>query len=66
MVWVVAMVALIAHHCITNLMKLQEAGTAVTLGFLRLSSIAIIDVNYHDEAFEIVLILGFFLYCLAI
>lgn len=55
---VVGITALTAHYCITNAMKLAEAGIVVTLDFLRLPLIAVIGVIFYNEAFEFAVILG--------
>jgi len=55
---IVGITALTAHYCITNAMKLAEAGIVVTLDFLRLPLIAIVGVIFYKEAFEVAVILG--------
>tara|TARA_R110002095_G_scaffold38260_2_gene35607 strand:- start:94 stop:960 length:867 start_codon:yes stop_codon:yes gene_type:complete len=55
---VIGITALTAHYCITNAMKLAEAGIVVTLDFLRLPLIAVVGVIFYNEAFEIAVILG--------
>ena len=55
---VIGMTALTGHYCITNAMKLAEAGIVVTLDFLRLPLIAVVGVIFYKEAFEVVVILG--------
>jgi drug/metabolite transporter (DMT)-like permease len=55
---VVGITALTAHYCITNAMKLAEAGIVVTLDFLRLPLIAVVGVIFYNEAFDVVVILG--------
>jgi len=55
---VVGITALTAHYCITNAMKLAEAGIVVTLDFLRLPLIALVGVIFYREAFEAAVILG--------
>ncbi|MFT5395977.1 MAG: drug/metabolite transporter (DMT)-like permease [Gammaproteobacteria bacterium] len=55
---VVGITALTAHYCITNAMKLTEAGIVVTLDFLRLPLIAVVGVIFYNEAFEVAVILG--------
>ena len=55
---VIGMTALTGHYCITNAMKLAEAGIVVTLDFLRLPLIAIVGVIFYKEAFEVAVILG--------
>jgi drug/metabolite transporter (DMT)-like permease len=50
--------ALTGHHCITNAMKLAEAGIVVTLDFLRLPLIAIAGVIFYNEPFEVTVLLG--------
>ncbi len=54
----VGITALTAHYCITNAMKLAEAGIVVTLDFLRLPLIAVVGVIFYNEAFEFAVILG--------
>ena len=46
----VGITALTGHHCITNAMKLAEAGIVVTLDFLRLPLIAVAGVIFYNEA----------------
>ncbi len=55
---VVGITALTGHYCITNAMKLAEAGIVVTLDFLRLPLIAVVGVIFYNEAFEFAVILG--------
>lgn len=55
---VVGLTALTAHYCITNAMKLADAGVVVTLDFLRLPLIAVVGVIFYNEAFEIAVIVG--------
>ena len=55
---IVGITALTAHYCITNAMKLAEAGIVVTLDFLRLPLIAVVGVIFYNEAFEFAVILG--------
>lgn len=55
---IVGVTALTAHYCITNAMKLAEAGIVVTLDFLRLPLIAVVGVIFYNEAFEVAVILG--------
>jgi drug/metabolite transporter (DMT)-like permease len=55
---VIGITALTAHYCITNAMKLAEAGIVVTLDFLRLPLIALVGVIFYNETFEIAVILG--------
>ena len=55
---IVAITALLAHYCITNAMKLSEAGIVVTLDFLRLPLIVGVGVVFYDEAFESAILLG--------
>ncbi len=47
---VVGITALTGHYCITNAMKLAEAGIVVTLDFLRLPLIAVAGVIFYNEA----------------
>jgi len=54
----VGITALTAHYCITNAMKLADAGIVVTLDFLRLPLIAVVGVIFYNEAFEVTVILG--------
>jgi len=55
---IVGITALTAHYCITNAMKLADAGIVVTLDFLRLPLIAVVGVIFYNEAFEFAVILG--------
>ena len=55
---IVAITALLAHYCITNAMKLSEAGIVVTLDFLRLPLIVGVGFIFYDEAFESAILLG--------
>jgi len=55
---VIGFTALTAHYCITNAMKLADAGIVVTLDFLRLPLIGIVGVIFYNEAFEVAIILG--------
>lgn len=55
---VIGITALSAHYCITNAMKLAEAGIVVTLDFLRLPLIAVVGVIFYNEAFDVAVILG--------
>ncbi len=55
---VIGITALTAHYCITNAMKLEEAGIVVTMDFLRLPLIAVVGVIFYSEAFEVAVILG--------
>lgn len=55
---IIGLSALTGHHCITNAMKLAEAGIVVTLDFLRLPLITIVGVIFYNESFEVAVILG--------
>lgn len=55
---IISLMALTAHYCITNAMKLADAGIVVTLDFLRLPLIAIVGVIFYNEQFELAVILG--------
>ncbi len=55
---IIGLSALTGHHCITNAMKLAEAGIVVTLDFLRLPLIAVVGVIFYNEPFEVAVILG--------
>lgn len=55
---VVGVAALGAHYCVTQAMKLSEAGVVVTLDFLRLPLIAAVGVVFYNEAFDSALLLG--------
>ena len=55
---IIGITALTAHYCITNAMKLAEAGIVVTLDFLRLPLIAVVGVIFYSEAFDVAVILG--------
>ena len=55
---VVGITALTAHYCITRAMQLAEAGTVVTLDFLRLPLIALFGVVLYQEPFDLWLLLG--------
>ncbi len=55
---IIGLSALTGHYCITNAMKLAEAGIVVTLDFLRLPLIAIVGVIFYNESFEVTVLLG--------
>ncbi|MBV1872056.1 MAG: DMT family transporter [Gammaproteobacteria bacterium] len=55
---VVAFSALMAHYCLTNALRLADAGVVVTLDFLRLPSIALVGVILYGEPFDFALIIG--------
>lgn len=55
---IIGLSALTGHYCITNAMKLAEAGIVVTLDFLRLPLIAIVGVIFYNESFEVAVLLG--------
>tara|TARA_R110002072_G_scaffold14582_9_gene60196 strand:+ start:5167 stop:6033 length:867 start_codon:yes stop_codon:yes gene_type:complete len=55
---VIGITALTGHYCITNAMKLAEAGIVVTLDFFRLPLIAVVGTILYNEAFEVAVILG--------
>lgn len=55
---IIGITALTAHYCITNAMRLAEAGIVVTLDFLRLPLIALVGVAFYKEAFDLAVIVG--------
>jgi drug/metabolite transporter (DMT)-like permease len=55
---VVSVMALTGHYCITQAMRLADAGVVDTLDFLRLPLIGLIGVVAYAEPFEISLLFG--------
>ena len=56
--FIVGLTALTAHYCITQAMRLAEAGVVVTLDFLRLPLISLVGIFLYGESFDSTLFVG--------